>query len=1741
MLMVWLGLAAASWVPQGLGADTLINTGAVWKYFDNGASQGASWTAVEFDDSTWASGPAQLGFGDGDEATLVRRTNSTGQTNITIYFRRTFEIADASIFSNLQVRLLRDDGGVVYLNATEVFRSNMPTGAIANATLASASALGVDETTNFYTGVINPALLRGGTNVVAVEIHQNALNSSDLSFDLALLGNVLNAPPIVALTAPTNGSFFRAGTNVTLTASATDSDNGIARVVFYEGTNLLATDTNTPYSVVWSNVLEGAYALRAVATDTLGASSTSAVVNIALVTNFPPNAALVSPTNGQIFGGPLDVTIRATASDAEGAVSRVTFFAGSNYIGEASSAPFSVTWSNVALGLYSLTAVAVDELGAARTSAPVSITVRTNALPAVSLTNPRTNAVLSVFSNVLFTASATDSDGSILKVEFYEDGHRLGEDASRPTNSVYSYSWPPPAPGSYTLRAVATDLAGGMRTSAPVQIALVTNLLPQVAITTPVNNAIIGGRAPLPLRVSATDPDGSIALVELFQADLKIAEATAPPFDFVLSNLTAGGYTFRARATDNAGDAVSSATVNVTLHNRVEFVGKGSVWKYLATNSSQGTAWRQLSYGDGFWPAGRAQLGYGDGDEATVVPFGPEATNRWPTTYFRQSFVVTNAAAFSNLTVKLLRDDGGVVYLNGVEIFRSNMPTGEVLYTTFAAANALAADETVTFYSTNVSPSLLLEGTNVLAAEVHQANATSSDLSFDAELSGSDATSVTRGPYLQTGTPTSIIVRWRTDAPTDSRVRFGRDPGNLDQFVEDSTLTDEHLVILTGLNPDTAYFYSVGSAAASMAGGIDYQFVTAPPPGTAKATRIWVLGDSGKGDESARVVRDSYYNFSSSRAPDLWLMLGDNAYENGTDAEFQNALFDMFPGTLKRSVLWPIMSNHDTANSTNPAPDIPYFKNFTLPVAGEAGGVPSGTEKYYSFDYGDAHFVCLDSQTSLNGPAYPMLDWLEQDLAANRRNWTIVTCANPPYGTVGNNTDTMPRDLAVRTRVLPILEAHGVDLFIAGDDHGYERSYLMDRHYGIAATLTNSMILDGRAGDPDGTGPYNKQARGPVPHRGTVYVVAGNASHLDPVPAAAHPANYLTKVVLGSVVLDVTDGKLDVRFLQSDGAITDHFAIVKDNHAPVATALDLTIDEDVPDVIPLGATDREGAPLTATVLAVPTNGVAWLADGDGDFTVVTNGMALPAPIELLYKPAVDFNGEDHLSFKANDGFNDSAPAVISITVRAVNDAPDFLDGGSVTVLEDAGPQSFPGWATQLSAGPLDEAGQALAFEVGNDHPELFAVPPALSPDGTLTFTPTPDANGTALVTVVLRDTGGTDRGGTDASTPRTFTLTVQPVNDVPVAFGQARSMNEDGALPLLLTGSDVDGDALAFSIVTAPAHGTLSGAGGSRIYTPAANYHGPDSFTFQVNDGQLDSPPAAVSITIFPVNDAPVAHAQARSVNEDGALPITLTGSDVDGDSITFAVLTTPAHGTLNGAGGSRIYTPAANYHGPDSFTFQVNDGQLDSTPATVSITVVSVNDPPVAVPLVSNLIFLTPGSTNGIIVSGNNSNGVVLLDALLSHDEELDALEFAWFRAGSVAPFATGVTASNLIEVGTHVVVLVVDDGQDTGTATVTVDVVTAAEALDEVSRLLRESTLPRKPARPLLASLKAAQASFDRGKFSHAAKQLQAFQHKLEAQLARYDPALAAVLNNAVELILSSQSSKPRSGSSGPTTGRP
>ena len=244
------------------------------------------------------------------------------------------------------------------------------------------------------------------------------------------------------------------------------------------------------------------------------------------------------------------------------------------------------------------------------------------------------------------------------------------------------------------------------------------------------------------------------------------------------------------------------------------------------------------------------------------------------------------------------------------------------------------------------------------------------------------------------------------------------------------------------------------------------------------------------------------------------------------------------------------------------------------------------------------------------------------------------------------------------------------------------------------------------------------------------------------------------------------------------------------------------------------------------------------------------------------------------------------------------------------------------------------------------------------------------------------------------STPALVSITVTSVNDAPVATPQAVELVEDGTAAITLAGTDVDGDSLSFTVTTQPAHGTLSGTAPNLTYTPSANYHGSDSFTFTVNDGILDSTPALVSITVTSVNDAPVATPQAVDLVEDETAAITLEGTDVDGDSLSFTVTTQPAHGTLSGTAPNLTYTPTANYHGSDSFAFKANDGLLDSIPALVSITVTSANNSAKdGLPISWKLLYgLDPNTTDDLADDSDHDGLSLLMEYALNQSPLVDS-----------------------------------------------------------------------------------------------------------------------------------------------------
>jgi hypothetical protein len=414
-------------------------------------------------------------------------------------------------------------------------------------------------------------------------------------------------------------------------------------------------------------------------------------------------------------------------------------------------------------------------------------------------------------------------------------------------------------------------------------------------------------------------------------------------------------------------------------------------------------------------------------------------------------------------------------------------------------------------------------------------------MSFGMIVLGSQAAcpaTVSRGPYLQLGTPESVVVRWRTDQPTTSRVWYGTSQAALDKQVDATGEATDHEVRVSGLASDTRYFYAVGTAGGLLAGDGSYCFTTAAATGTPKPTRIWVTGDAGTGDAKQAAVRDAYLAYAKGRPADVWLMLGDNAYAKGSDSDYDHGVFSVYGLPLRQTVLWSTLGNHDTDQKTDFKGDYAYFHIFTLPERGEAGGVASRTEHYYSFDRANVHFICLDAQTAARAPDSPMVTWLKQDLASDRQRWNIAFWHHSPYSKGSHDTDTDRVSIEFRQTILPLLENGGVDLVLTGHSHSYERSYLLHGHYGSSSTLSGDM----KVGDGDG-GPVHPYVKTGA-NAGTVYVVAGTAGktsggRLD------HPAMKVSLNKLGSLILDIDGDKATSTFLRDDGSIDDTFVMIK--------------------------------------------------------------------------------------------------------------------------------------------------------------------------------------------------------------------------------------------------------------------------------------------------------------------------------------------------------------------------------------------------------------------------------------------------------------------------------------------------------------------------------------------------------------------------------------------------------------------
>ncbi len=444
---------------------------------------------------------------------------------------------------------------------------------------------------------------------------------------------------------------------------------------------------------------------------------------------------------------------------------------------------------------------------------------------------------------------------------------------------------------------------------------------------------------------------------------------------------------------------------------------------------------------------------------------------------------------------------------------------------------------------------------------------------------------------------------------------------------------------------------------------------------------------------------------------------------------------------------------------------------------------------------------------------------------------------------------------------------------------------------------------------------------------------------------------------IDSFEFQVTDGSL------ISGVATVTITIAAVNDAPIANGQAVSADEDTATNITLTASDVDGPATNFTLLSSTTNG----------------SLSGSAP-DLTYTPFTNAFGGDTFTFEVDDGGLTSGVATVTITIAAVNDAPVAFDN-TFFVSEDN--------VSTFNVNVSDVDGNADTNSL------VVITPPA---DGNVTtntglnisYSPNLNFNGTNKFEYRICDFGGLCDTGE-------ITIVVSPQNDPPSTSPQSVSAFEDTATNITLTATDVDGPVTNFTLVSSPTNGLLSGTAPDLTYTPDLNVAGVDSFAFAVDDGSLTTSVTTVTITVGAVNDAPIANGQAVSAVEDTATNITLTASDVDGPVTNYTVVSIPTNGLLTGTAPDLTYTPNLDVSGVDSFTFEVDDGSLTSSLATVMITVAGVNDAPTAtddlattnedaaatLDVAANDTDVDNGiDTNSVVVLSVPANGVVTTNA---------------------------------------------------------------------------------------------------------------------------------------------------------------
>ena len=422
---------------------------------------------------------------------------------------------------------------------------------------------------------------------------------------------------------------------------------------------------------------------------------------------------------------------------------------------------------------------------------------------------------------------------------------------------------------------------------------------------------------------------------------------------------------------------------------------------------------------------------------------------------------------------------------------------------------------------------------------------------------------IARHPYLQIGGPTSMTIRYRTDIAINSQIEISTDAKTFNRSIQKNNPTSEHKVLIDSLIPNTRYFYRIKLANTSYVGDSTYFFKTAPKIGTKEKVNIWSIGDMYPG-QTQKDVYQGFIKFIGNKYTNLFLTLGDNVYGGGTDSDFQNNFFDVYQNghLLRQTTLFPSLGNHDyDAYPKNQDQDgMAYYQNFSVPSQGQLGGIPSKSQAYYSYDYANIHFVCLDSYAYgkdnlriFDGPS-EQLKWLKEDLASTKQEWKIVYFHFPPYtkGTYDSDSNAFPNAELPRLRAIlaPIFDEFDVDMVLSGHSHVFERSRPLTGLYGSSAQFDKKInwtqTTSGKYDKSDNSCPFLFQNQTKTKN-GVIYVVNGvGGATGNSKPDFPHPVmEYSLANAGGSFYIEIEAGRLDAKVIDVSGKVLDQFTVMK--------------------------------------------------------------------------------------------------------------------------------------------------------------------------------------------------------------------------------------------------------------------------------------------------------------------------------------------------------------------------------------------------------------------------------------------------------------------------------------------------------------------------------------------------------------------------------------------------------------------